>query len=205
MLKPCTVRVVEGFGISISKVDRGRSCKDDLRGSLDDQQPLTVALRQHGHRPALKIEWNFIQFRPKLEAIVGASIDDRPIERAPNAAAEATIYSGKRENTLAFDAVRARTADEGNAGFGQRSGLVGTQHVHRAEVVDGGEPFDHHCLFGHADSTARQRHRHDHREQLWRQTHGERHRKQEGFQHRASECEVRQEDEQHQEDGQTQN
>jgi len=60
VLKPCTVRVVEGFGISISKVDRGRSCKDDLRGSLDDQQPLTVALRHHGHRPALKIEWNFV-------------------------------------------------------------------------------------------------------------------------------------------------
>ena len=86
----------------------------------------------------------------------------------------------------------------------KRSGLVGAQHVHGAKIVDRGKPFDHHALFGHAQRAARQRHRHDHRQQLRRQTDGKRDRKQEGFEHRAAEREMRQQHEQHEEDGQPQ-
>ena len=54
----------------------------------------------------------------------------------------------------------------------QRSGLVSAEHVHRAEVLDGVDPFNDDLLTSHRNRTLGQTHRHDHRQHLWRQPDG---------------------------------
>ena len=67
-----------------------------------------------------------------------------------------------------------------------------------------GEPLHHHLARGHAHGAARQRHRHDHRQQFRRHADGERHREQEGLDHRPVRDEMRQQHEQHHEAGEPQ-
>ena len=47
--------------------------------------------------------------------------------------------------------------------FSQGAGFVGTQHIHRAQILNGTLPFDNHLLAGHTDGPARQGHGHHHR------------------------------------------
>ena len=82
-------------------------------------------------------------------------------------------------------------------GFGQRSRLVAAKHVHAAEIVDGRLPLDDHLLARHAQGAVREGDRHDHRQELGRQSDGERQREQEELQQRSMEEVV---DEDHEQD-----
>ncbi len=64
--------------------------------------------------------------------------------------------------------------------FGQRTGLVGAEHIHAAEVLDGAEPPDDHAALCHLLCSMRKRHADDGRQQLRRQPNRQRQRKQQG-------------------------
>ena len=91
---------------------------------------------------------------------------------------------------------------EPDAGLGQGAGLVGAQHVHRTHVLDRRRAFDDHLQGRHAQRAVRQGDRHHHRQQFGREPHGQRDRKQERLQQRALECDVDEQREQHQQQGQ---
>ena len=59
---------------------------------------------------------------------------------------------------------------------GQRAGLVGAEHVHRAEVLDGIEPLDDDLLLRHGQRALGQADRDDHRQHFRRQADGDRQR-----------------------------
>ena len=67
-----------------------------------------------------------------------------------------------------------------DAVLGQRAGLVGAQHIHAAEVLDGIEPLDDHLLAAHRQRALGQADRDDHRQHLRRQAHRHGHREEEG-------------------------
>src|ERR1700722_3243161 len=52
------------------------------------------------------------------------------------------------------------------ASLGEGACLVRAEHVHRPQVVDGGQTLDDHLLTRQTDSAARERDGHDHRQQF---------------------------------------
>ena len=64
---------------------------------------------------------------------------------------------------------------------GQRAGLVGAEHVHRAEVLDGIEPLDDDLLFRHRQRALGQANRDNHRQHFRREADGHRQREKERF------------------------
>ena len=83
--------------------------------------------------------------------------------------------------------------------LGERARFVGAQHIHAAEVLDGGEPFHNHLLAGHAAGAMGQVHADDRRQQLRRQAHPQRQGEQKGVDNRAVEVDVDREDQRDQE------
>ena len=79
----------------------------------------------------------------------------------------------------------------------QRAGLVGAQHVHRAEVLDRVEPLDDHLLARHRDRALGEADRHDHRQHFRRQADRHRHREEERLQPVALGQAVDHEDQRH--------
>ena len=85
--------------------------------------------------------------------------------------------------------------------LGQRAGLVRAEHVHAAEVLDGGQPADDDPLSGHAACPVGQVDADDGRKQLRGQPDGDRHREEERFQDRPVQGDVDGEDGQDQQQG----
>lgn len=90
-------------------------------------------------------------------------------------------------------------ADEGDAGFGQRSRLVGAQDIHCSKVVNGREALHHNLPGRHADGSPRQGHGHDHGQEFRRETDRERHREEKRFESGPMEHQVDEEHGQNQE------
>ena len=123
------------------------------------------------------------------------------VERAFHPALELAvdIGIGKCVRTLGTMAVdRPHQLDRG---FGQRAGLVGAQHVHGAQVVDRGQALHDHLALRHLHRRPGQRDRNDHRQQFRRQPDGERDGEHQRLQHRPSEDDVHDENEQHHQHG----
>ena len=97
------------------------------------------------------------------------------VQAAAQAGLEVAVQPGQLEHRVAVVPLRVEVAFEPDAGFGEGAGLVGCQHVHRAQVLDGRQPLHDDLLLGQAHRAPRQRHRHDHRQQLGRQAHGQGH------------------------------
>ena len=129
-------------------------------------------------------------------------VEDGFVERALQAGLEEAVEIGEFQHPLAGLALRIDVLLQPDLRLGQRAGLVGAQHVHRAEVLDGGQPFDDHVLLRHAQRAARQRDRHHHRQQFRRQADGERDGEQEGLQPGLVEEGIHQQHEQHHQDRQ---
>ena len=82
----------------------------------------------------------------------------------------------------------------------KRPGFVGAQHVHGAEIVDGGEALHDHALPASRFAPSRQRHRDDHRQELGREADREREREQQRIQQGPMEHHIGDHDEQNEED-----
>ena len=187
----------ERFALAMAVIDHRGERKKALGRAFDDEDVFGLALGEDSERSALEVEGRLVEFCPALNLSIGAMVDDGLIERAANAAAEAAVDHGEGERPVAVRAVRARVSDQRDVGFGQRSGLVGAEHVHRPEVMDGGEPLHDDGFLGHADCPARQGYRHDHWQQFRGEADRQRDREQEGIQRRTAGRQVHEKDEQH--------
>src|SRR5208282_3114157 len=108
----------------------------------------------------------------------------------PAGSSSRSIGVGIDESAPARGAAAVDRAHELDDRLGQRAGLVGAQHVHRAKVMDRRKAFDDHLALGQFHRRASQRDGHDHRKQLGRQPDGQRQREHQRFQHRPVEEDV---------------
>ena len=172
-----------------------------LRRALDDQTALALVLDQHRDTPPLEIERHFVDLLPArhVERMGG---QNRLVERALHAAFELAVDIGIGDRRARLSAPRPSIARTSlMRGFGQRAGLVGAQHVHGAEIVDGRKALHDHLSLGQLHRRPGKRDRHDHRQQLRRQPDGERQREHQRFQHRPMEGNVHDQDKQHHQHG----
>ena len=110
---------------------------------------------------------------------------DRLIERTLHPGLELAVDIGVGVYGLALGAASVNGAHELDGGLCQRSGLVGAQYIHGAEIVDCGQTLHDHLPLGQLQCRPRQRHGHDHRQQFRRQPDGQRQREHQRLQHRT--------------------
>ncbi len=174
-----------------------------LRRALGQQLALALVLHQHRQAAAIEIERNVV------DASIGAVVrlpdgEQRIVEIAARAAGKPAVEASQLRGARAVGAVDAKTASVNDPAFRQRSGLVGAQHLHGAEVMDSRESLDHDPARGHPHGAARQGDGHDHRQKFRRESDGQRHREQKTLQRQAVAQQLREKHEQHQKPGQPQ-
>ena len=106
-------------------------------------------------------------------------LQHRHVEQVLQAGLVEAVEVGVLEHVLGFVAEDVDVALQDDLVLGQRAGLVGAQHVHRAEVLDRVQALDDDLLARHGERALGQVDRDDHRQHLGRQAHGDRHREQE--------------------------
>jgi hypothetical protein len=95
--------------------------------------------------------------------------NDRGVERVAQAGLEIAVEPCQLQRSLAIGAGKCNVPRQLNLGFGQGTGLVGTQNVHASEIANRGEALDDDMRLRHAQCAARERHRDDHWQQFGRE------------------------------------
>ena len=107
--------------------------------------------------------------------------EHRAVQDVPQASLEVTVHVRQREDALVFLQRDVAVLLQDDVIHRQRAGLVGAEHVHRAQVLNGVDPLDDDLLAAHRQCAFGQAHRHDHRQHLRSQAHGHRDGEEEGF------------------------
>ena len=108
-------------------------------------------------------------------------LEDGPIQDVFEPGLKVAIEERQLQDPLVFLQRHIAVLFEDDAVHGQRAGLVGAQHVHRAEVLDRVEALDDHLLARHQHRALGQAHAHDHRKHLRREPNRDREREQKRF------------------------
>ena len=109
-------------------------------------------------------------------------VEDRLVEQVLQPGMVVAVQVAILQHLLAGIAVHVQVLFEHDLALGEGAGLVGAQHVHRPEVLDGVQAFDDHFLARHRQGALGQVDRHDHGQHLGGQPDGHGHGKQERFQ-----------------------
>ena len=156
--------------------------QDFFDRAFADQLVVVRPLRNHDrHAAALEVKRNLVNFGVVFGQLqLGLHLDmlqHGAVEQVFQAGLVVAVEVGKTQHFVRFLAKHVGVARQRDLVLRQRAGLVGTQHVHRAKVLDGVEPLDD-------DLSARQDHRalgqrggDDHRQHFRRQA--DRHRQRE--------------------------
>ena len=164
---------VERAGLVVGGIARADG-ENLFDGSFADENVGVVAALEHDRHPApLKVEWNLVDLaEPFIDLQFLLQFDmfeHRDIEQILEAGLVEAVQVGIFENAVGIVALQIEVALEDDQVLRQRTGLVGAQHVHRPEVLDGVEAFDddlflrhRHCALGQIDG-------HDHRQHFRRE------------------------------------
>ncbi|MNV17119.1 hypothetical protein D3C71_1079020 [compost metagenome] len=154
-----------------------------FHGTFANQQMRLIALGDHHrHAPAGEVERDLVDLakrRADFQFTVDLDVfEHRHIQQVFQAGLVVAVEVGHFQHVIGIVAPDVDVARQENPVLGQRAGLVGAQHVHGAEVLDGVQAFDD-------DFLARQEHRalgqgrgDDHRQHFRGQAHGNRQREQ---------------------------
>ena len=116
---------------------------------------------------------------------VGVHLDllqHRHVQQVAQAGLVVAVQVGEPQHPLALVAVDIHVLLQEDLVLGQRAGLVGAQHVHGAEVLDGVQALDDDLLARHRERALGQVAADDHRQHLG----GEAHRHRQGEQERLA-------------------
>ncbi len=179
----------------------GAQAENVFRRAFHHQKTSALSFHQDGNAPPFEIERHFVELVPAggVDLVV---LQDGVVERAFQAALEMAVEIGQFQHMRAVAALRIDVALQADFRLSQGAGLVGAQHVHRPHVLHSRQALDDHLLVRHAQSAARQRHRHDHGQEFGGESHRQGHGEQEGFQQRTMQGDVDQQHEQHHSKGQ---
>ena len=133
-----------------------RAAEENLfRSPLGEKDRLTFGvLHQDRHHASSEVEWDFIQLLilldDRLPVEVG-TIQNRPVEQVLEARLEVADQVSVQEHVIGFTPSDVAMPHEDDAVLGERTRLVGAQHVHGPEVLDGVQPLDDHLLAAHGE------------------------------------------------------
>ena len=115
--------------------------EDLLRSTLGEQDRLAFGvLHQNGHHAPREVERDLIQLLVLLDQLLPVeigTIQNRPVEQVLEAGLEVADQVAVQQHLLGFTPGDVAMPHEHDAILGERAGLVGAQHVHAAEVLDG--------------------------------------------------------------------
>ena len=160
--------------------------RENLLGSAlaDDAILAFWSTHNYRHDAALKVEWDLVDLRVLREFARGVAIgvrEDRAIQEILQAGLEVAVHVRQRENALVLLQHNVAVFFQNDVVHRQRAGLVGTQHVHRPEVLDRVDALDDDLLAAHRQSPFREANGHDHREHFRRQSHRHRNGEEKGL------------------------
>ena len=186
-------------------VDRAGTAQHRFRRALDDQDARAVALEPAPRRAAARS-----RTASRRSCASRASVDAR---RARRIASSSGLRMPVSKQLLTAGQLSTRSLSSPSASRCRTSAMrasvsVPVLSVHSTSMAPrswmAASRLTTTRFCGHAQRAARQRHRHDHRQQLGREPDRQRHREQERLQHGPAERQVHQQDEQHEEDGEPQ-
>ena len=160
-------------------------------------------LQQHGDAAPLEVERDLVQLDPFADVRFRVS-EDRVVERTVDAGLERAIEKSKSQHLRTIHPLRIDMAHEPDLGFGKGAGLIGTQRVHRPEVMDRRQPLGDDTQARETQRATRQRHGDHHGQELRRETDRERERKHDRLEPWPMEQHVGDQHEQHEKEGQAQ-
>ena len=189
------VRQLPAFGVVLGQdLDHlaldfhpGAQAQHFLDGALADQRVQAGLILDHHRHPAPhEVEGDLVDLAVllvRLQALFQLlMVEDRLVEQVLQAGLVVAVQVAVMQHLLAGIAVRIQVLFEHDLALGDGAGLVGAQHVHRPEVLDGVQAFDDHLLARHREGALGQVDRHDHGQHLGGQPDGHRQGKQERFQ-----------------------
>ena len=145
-----------------------------LRRALGQQLPFAVrAFDGHGHHAARKVERDFVHHLVFFDAEFAVQflvMQHGAVEDVFQAGLEMADEVGVAQHRFALVFEHVAVQFEDDVVNGQRAGLVGAEHVHGAEVLDGIELLDDDLLFRHGQRALGQADGNNHRQHFRRQT-----------------------------------
>ena len=158
--------------------------EDLFRSSLGEQDCFALGiLNQYGHHAPREVERDLVQLFVLLDhglpVEVGA-IQDRPVQQILEARLEVANEVAIQKHFLGFLPGDVAMPLQDDAILGERAGLVGAQHVHAPEVLNGVQPLDDHLLAAHGERTLGEADRDDHGQHLGGEAHGHGHGEEKG-------------------------
>ena len=154
-----------------------------LCGSLGNHLPFAASVLHHdAHAPALKIKGNLIHLRVSLFQIFQlrifvhqclSSLDDRPVQQVPKARLVPAVQKRVAQDPVVLLSVHIQMTLQYNLILSQGPGLVCTQDVHGAQVLDRVQLLHNDLMAAHGYSAPGQAGSHDHRKHLRRQADGD--------------------------------
>ena len=131
-----------------------------------------LLLEDDGHALAREVPRDLVDFAEiPLDAQLFPQIlvlEHRAIEQAAEPRLVRAVQVGEREHRLIVFAHHVEVALEDDAVLRQRARLVGAEHVHRAEILNGIEAFDDRLVARHDHRALGQVRGDDHRQHLGR-------------------------------------
>src|SRR5215471_19850725 len=121
----------------------------------------------HGHHLAAKIEGNLVHLGILRNGEVAMNLlmlQDGAVENVFQSGLKVTIEEGEFQYTETWLPNDITVLFKKDAVHRQRAGFVGTEDVHRAEVLDRVQPLDDHLLARHQQGALGEAHTYDHRE-----------------------------------------
>ena len=141
-----------------------------FRSAFGQQLPLARwTLDGDGHHPARKVEGDFVHFDVLIDREFAMQFlvpQDGAVEDVFQAGLEMADEVGVAQDVLVFLFEDVAIDLQDDVIHGQRARLVGAQHVHGSEVLDGIEAFDDDLLLGHGEGALGQADRHNHGQHL---------------------------------------
>ena len=158
-----------------------------LHGALGDHLGLARLVRHHdAHEAALEVEGDLVHLavaliqRRGVEQLL-AALHDCAVDEVAQARLEAGVEVGVAQHSVVLVAHDVHVAFEHDLVLGEGAGLVAAQHVHGAEILDGGQLLDDDVPAAHLLGAAGEAGGHDDRQHLRGDAHGNRHREEQGI------------------------
>jgi hypothetical protein len=170
-----------------TQVHPGAQAHHFIHRALADQRVQPGFIFHHHRHPAphevegdlVDLAVLFFRFQAFFQFLM---VKDRLVEQTLQPGVVVAVQVAIVQHLHAGIAVHVQVLFEHDLALRKGAGLVGAQHVHRPEVLDGVQAFDDHFLARHREGAFGQVDGDDHGQHLGGQPDGHRHGEQEGFQ-----------------------
>ena len=167
-LRACAIHVDQR---SVAQLRSHAYIEDLPECALRDEQTPAIFFKKNAQTFSQKVVRQFIKFAPAI-AVGRGGFPDRFVNWIDKARFVSRIEISVEQHLCTLASLRVERGVDADFSFGNRAGLVGTEHVHAAEVFDRGEPLGDHFFLRHATRAMRKIDADDRGQKLRRQSDG---------------------------------